>query len=234
MAEVQESLDTDDLQIAVSGIELLSLASTFWAQTGLVYRTEFPIMDSETSGRTLQAFTNKITWIFATFVFGYVGAEGLSTPLHFNLKLTILQYLWVVGLCNTCPKFDQHPLSSRMPRRQVSGLEWRSDVESLDSLPAESANSTPSSRTLPSAFSSNSSSGLCPLSSYLRSRSHSWGYFLGLFSRRQWCLCRNSCRNTWLLEVWDLPLHLVDREARYSRSLWELLRRLKASRVYSP
>jgi fucose permease len=79
-------------------MELFSSASTFWGQTGLVYRTEFPIMESEKSGRTLQAFKNKITWIFAAFVFGYVGAEGLLIPLRFDLELTFLVSLggWIV------------------------------------------------------------------------------------------------------------------------------------------
>lgn len=64
------------LQIGASGVELLWSAGTFWGQSGLVYRTEFPILDSEKSGRIVQILKNKILWIFAAFVFGYVGVEG--------------------------------------------------------------------------------------------------------------------------------------------------------------
>jgi fucose permease len=64
------------LQIGASVVEVLSSATTFWKQTGQVYRTENPSVTSDKSGRTREAVKNKITWIFALFIFGYVGAEG--------------------------------------------------------------------------------------------------------------------------------------------------------------
>ncbi|TVY83691.1 Bypass of stop codon protein [Lachnellula suecica] len=63
------------IMIATSSLELISSAAAFWKQTGIVYRTENPSTSSDKSGRTREAVKNKITWIFALFIFGYVGAE---------------------------------------------------------------------------------------------------------------------------------------------------------------
>ncbi|KAH8892602.1 MFS general substrate transporter [Thozetella sp. PMI_491] len=56
-------------------IELVTSAWAFRAQTGAVYLAENPFEDGAKSGRTRQALKNKYTWIFALFIFGYVGAE---------------------------------------------------------------------------------------------------------------------------------------------------------------
>jgi fucose permease len=53
----------------------LTSASTFWKQTGAVYQSENPRDPNSTTGRTREALKNKLTWIFALFIFGYVGAE---------------------------------------------------------------------------------------------------------------------------------------------------------------
>jgi hypothetical protein len=49
---------------------------TFWKQTGAVYKLENPTDSNSDGGRTREAIKNKVTWIFAIFIFGYVGAEG--------------------------------------------------------------------------------------------------------------------------------------------------------------
>jgi fucose permease len=51
---------------------------TFWKQTGSVYQQENPQDPNSTTGRTREALKNKVTWFFALFIFGYVGAEGMS------------------------------------------------------------------------------------------------------------------------------------------------------------
>lgn len=87
------------MQIGGSAIELLSSATAFWKQTGVVYRTENPSVTSDKSGRTREALKNKVTWIFALFIFGYVGAEGLCIKHpSFSLKLTFIVSLggWII------------------------------------------------------------------------------------------------------------------------------------------
>ncbi|TVY26956.1 Bypass of stop codon protein [Lachnellula hyalina] len=87
------------VMIGGSAIELLSSATAFWKQTGVVYRTENPSVTSDKSGRTREALKNKVTWIFALFIFGYVGAEGLSIKHpSFSLKLTFIVSLggWII------------------------------------------------------------------------------------------------------------------------------------------
>ncbi|OHE99912.1 hypothetical protein CORC01_04813 [Colletotrichum orchidophilum] len=60
---------------AASAVELVTLIATFWTQTGAVYLAENPTESGGKSGRTRQALKNKLSWIFAFFVFGYCGAE---------------------------------------------------------------------------------------------------------------------------------------------------------------
>jgi fucose permease len=81
-------------------VELLTSASTFWKQSGSVYQSENPRDPNSTTGRTREALKNKLTWIFALFIFGYVGAEGLLALLfgHFNQFAKKLQSLSVAGL----------------------------------------------------------------------------------------------------------------------------------------
>ncbi|PQE31527.1 hypothetical protein CJF32_00011274 [Rutstroemia sp. NJR-2017a WRK4] len=64
------------VMIAMSGIELITSTWAFWAQTGAVYAAENPRDANAKTGRMREALSNKLTWIFAAFVFGYVGAEG--------------------------------------------------------------------------------------------------------------------------------------------------------------
>ncbi|CVK86310.1 related to tetracycline resistance proteins [Fusarium mangiferae] len=59
----------------LSGEELISLTITFWTQTGAVYLSEAPSASGAKSGRMRQVLKNKLSWIFAFFVFGYCGAE---------------------------------------------------------------------------------------------------------------------------------------------------------------
>ncbi|KXH61841.1 hypothetical protein CNYM01_09036 [Colletotrichum nymphaeae SA-01] len=60
---------------AASVVEFVTLTATFWTQTGAVYLFENPTESGGKSGRTRQALKNKLSWIFAIFVFGYCGAE---------------------------------------------------------------------------------------------------------------------------------------------------------------
>ncbi|KAK1500490.1 hypothetical protein CTAM01_06425 [Colletotrichum tamarilloi] len=60
---------------AASVVEFVTLTATFWTQTGAVYLSENPTESGGKSGRTRQALKNKLSWIFAFFVFGYCGAE---------------------------------------------------------------------------------------------------------------------------------------------------------------
>ena len=70
------------LQIGTSAIEIVTSSITFWKQTGAIYKLENPTDSNSDSGRTREAIKNKVTWIFAAFIFGYVGAEGIVTLLH--------------------------------------------------------------------------------------------------------------------------------------------------------
>ncbi|TDZ33062.1 Bypass of stop codon protein 6 [Colletotrichum spinosum] len=60
---------------AASGVELVTLVATFWTRTGAVYLEENPTQEGGKSGRTRAALKNRLSWIFAFFVFGYCGAE---------------------------------------------------------------------------------------------------------------------------------------------------------------
>jgi len=57
-------------------IEFLTSAYTFWSQTGAVYLLKNPREIDATTGRTREALKSPLTWIFALFLFGYMGAEG--------------------------------------------------------------------------------------------------------------------------------------------------------------
>ncbi|KAI9739949.1 MAG: hypothetical protein M1818_005005 [Claussenomyces sp. TS43310] len=63
------------IMIAGSAIELVTTTIAFWEQTGEVYQKENPRDINAKTGRTRQALKNTLTWIFALFIFGYVGAE---------------------------------------------------------------------------------------------------------------------------------------------------------------
>ncbi|KAH6665026.1 major facilitator superfamily domain-containing protein [Halenospora varia] len=63
------------VMIGMSGIELILLTLAFWKQTGAVYQQENPSVNTAKSGRTREALRNPLTWIFALFIFGYMGAE---------------------------------------------------------------------------------------------------------------------------------------------------------------
>jgi fucose permease len=70
------------LKVGASALELATSTYTFWTQTGAVYQQENPQDPNAKTGRTREALKNKVTWLFALFIFGYVGAEGaLSFPL---------------------------------------------------------------------------------------------------------------------------------------------------------
>ncbi|KAK6602430.1 hypothetical protein H4I95_07532 [Botrytis cinerea] len=63
------------IMTAVAATELITSAWAFWAQTGQVYSMENPRDVNAKTGRLREALSNKLTWIFAAFIFGYVGAE---------------------------------------------------------------------------------------------------------------------------------------------------------------
>ncbi|PQE27748.1 hypothetical protein CJF31_00009976 [Rutstroemia sp. NJR-2017a BVV2] len=63
------------VMIAMAGIESISSTWAFWAQTGAVFAAENPRDENAKMGRMREAFDHKLTWIFAAFVFGYVGLE---------------------------------------------------------------------------------------------------------------------------------------------------------------
>ncbi|THV54702.1 hypothetical protein BGAL_0021g00040 [Botrytis galanthina] len=63
------------IMTAVAATELVTSAWAFWAQTGHVYAMENPRDVNAKTGRLREALSNKLTWIFAAFIFGYVGAE---------------------------------------------------------------------------------------------------------------------------------------------------------------
>lgn len=64
---------------AASAVEFATSVATFWTQTGAVYLAENPTNsgdDEGKSGRTRQVLKNRLSWLFAFFIFGYCGAEG--------------------------------------------------------------------------------------------------------------------------------------------------------------
>lgn len=63
------------VQIGTSTLELITSSITFWKQTGGIYAVENPRDPASSTGRTREALRNKLTWIFALFIFGYMGAE---------------------------------------------------------------------------------------------------------------------------------------------------------------
>ncbi|QSZ30037.1 hypothetical protein DSL72_004555 [Monilinia vaccinii-corymbosi] len=74
--EVTGNLPADARQTAVAATELITSTWAFWAQTGHVYALENPRDANAKTGRLREALSNKLTWIFAAFIFGYLGAEG--------------------------------------------------------------------------------------------------------------------------------------------------------------
>ena len=65
-------------QVGGAAIELLTSTLAFWKQTGRVYQAEHPRDPTSKTGSTREALKNPLTWIFALFIFGYMGAEGTS------------------------------------------------------------------------------------------------------------------------------------------------------------
>ncbi|KAB8289812.1 hypothetical protein EYC80_010445 [Monilinia laxa] len=63
------------IMTAVAATELITSTWAFWSQTGHAYISENPRDINAKTGRLREALNNKLTWIFAMFIFGYVGAE---------------------------------------------------------------------------------------------------------------------------------------------------------------
>ncbi|CAD6444856.1 0ee07618-2c2c-40aa-b2d7-327a69a9ee5d [Sclerotinia trifoliorum] len=63
------------IMTAVAATVLIASTWAFWAQTGHVYALENPRDANAKTGRLREALSHKLTWIFAAFIFGYVGAE---------------------------------------------------------------------------------------------------------------------------------------------------------------
>ncbi|KAI1170063.1 MFS general substrate transporter [Nemania sp. FL0916] len=63
------------VMVGLSVFEFFTSAYLFWSQTGAVYLADNPRHAGDGLGRTRQALKNKLTWIFAIFIFGYNGAE---------------------------------------------------------------------------------------------------------------------------------------------------------------
>ncbi|KAJ8058793.1 hypothetical protein OCU04_011781 [Sclerotinia nivalis] len=77
------------IMAAVAATELITSTLAFWAQTGHVYALENPRDVNAKTGRLREALSHKLTWIFAAFIFGYVGAEGTSSQQqHTSIILT--------------------------------------------------------------------------------------------------------------------------------------------------
>ncbi|KAK4986993.1 hypothetical protein LTR50_004945 [Elasticomyces elasticus] len=64
------------IMVGVSAVEFISSIYTFWAQTGAIYLAENPREAGATTGRTREALKNKVTWIFALFIFVYCVSLG--------------------------------------------------------------------------------------------------------------------------------------------------------------
>ena len=75
------------MQVCGAAVELATSTLAFWKQTGKVYQAEHPRDPNSRTGRTREALRNKLTWVFALFIFGYVGAEGTF------LSFTFLQHI---------------------------------------------------------------------------------------------------------------------------------------------
>lgn len=77
-SEIEHGADDD--QVGGAAIELLISSLAFWKQTGNIYKAEHPRDPNAKTGRTREALKSKITWVFALFIFGYMGAEGDPLP----------------------------------------------------------------------------------------------------------------------------------------------------------
>ena len=80
LSSQQVLCSSDCKKVAASTVELVTSAAAFWKQTGAIYLAENPNPTSG-KGRTRQALSNKFTWIFVFFMFGYCGLEGRSPIL---------------------------------------------------------------------------------------------------------------------------------------------------------
>lgn len=99
------------VKVGGSLIELVVTTTAFWRQTGEVFRMENPRDPNVKVGRTREALSNKLTWIFAIFVLGYVGAEGKCQALQCITSLTTAVSLggWIVVFMTkvrSASKFD--------------------------------------------------------------------------------------------------------------------------------
>ncbi|KAI9724052.1 MAG: hypothetical protein M1812_000770 [Candelaria pacifica] len=63
------------LMVGLATIELIASAAAFWNETGAKFRLENPRTTDKKGGRTKEAMSNKVTWICALFLLGYVGIE---------------------------------------------------------------------------------------------------------------------------------------------------------------
>ena len=90
----------------MSAVELVTSAAAFWKQTGAVYKAENP-SEPGGKGRTRQALSNKFTWLFVFFMFGYCGLEGMLPilvavkRLDSTLSNYLEQLLSVAGLLSS-------------------------------------------------------------------------------------------------------------------------------------
>lgn len=85
---------------AASVVEFVTLTATFWTQTGAVYLFENPTESGGKSGRTRQALKNKLSWIFAIFVFGYCGAEGKFSDPAFSESFICIPWLSTLNIAD--------------------------------------------------------------------------------------------------------------------------------------
>ncbi|KAI9798030.1 MAG: hypothetical protein M1835_005033 [Candelina submexicana] len=63
------------LMVGLAVFELVASVAAFWNDTGAKFRLENPRTTDKKGGRTKEAVTNKVTWICAFFLLGYVGIE---------------------------------------------------------------------------------------------------------------------------------------------------------------
>ncbi|KAI9705528.1 MAG: hypothetical protein M1836_006283 [Candelina mexicana] len=63
------------LMVGLAVFELVASVAAFWNETGAKFRIENPRTTNKKGGRTKEAVANKVTWICAFFLLGYVGIE---------------------------------------------------------------------------------------------------------------------------------------------------------------
>ncbi|KAK6599262.1 hypothetical protein H4I96_08466 [Botrytis cinerea] len=204
----QEQL-IDKKQTAVAATELITSAWAFWAQTGQVYSMENPRDVNAKTGRLREALSNKLTWIFAAFIFGYVGAEV-------SLGGWIVTFMTQVRSGTT---FSSSLTSTGFWAGMTVGR------IGLAFLTAWLGEFTSVLVYLGICIALELLFWLIP-SFYVSAISIAFlGLFLGPYFQQLLYWLRNLCRRNYMLEVLGLRLRLEEVEEQYFLLLWERLPR---------